>query len=85
MATFKICVRKQRKDLLYPIYINLNRSGDFTVAFATKDTMVASDFVGIVRAKNDPQKMQKTSWTAIKAENVDAPVFTDDIGMSYSP
>ena len=24
---------------------NLNRSGDFTVAFATKDTMVASDFV----------------------------------------
>ena len=56
---------------------NLNRSGDFTVAFATKETMVASDFVGIVSAKNDPQKMQKTGWTAIKAENVDAPVFTD--------
>ena len=48
---------------------NLNRSGDFTVAFATKDTMVASDFVGIVSSKNDPQKMQKTGWTAIKAEN----------------
>ena len=56
---------------------NLNRSGDFTVAFATKETMVASDFVGIVSANNDPQKMQKTGWTAIKAENVDAPVFTD--------
>ena len=56
---------------------NLARCNEFTVAFATKDTMVASDFVGIVSAKNDPEKMQKTGWTAIKAENVNAPVFTD--------
>ena len=56
---------------------NLDRCGDFTVAFATKETMVASDFVGIVSAKNDFQKMQKTGWSAIKADNVNAPVFTD--------
>ena len=56
---------------------NLARCGEFTVAFATKNTMVASDFVGIVSAKNDPEKMQKTGWTAIKSENVNAPVFTD--------
>ena len=56
---------------------NLARCADFTVAFATKDTMVASDFVGIVSAKNDPQKMSKTGWTAVKSENVNAPVFTD--------
>ena len=56
---------------------NLDRCGDFTVAFATKDTMVASDFVGIVSAKSDSLKMQKTGWTAIKADNVDAPVFTE--------
>ena len=56
---------------------NLARCNEFTVAFATKDTMVASDFVGIVSAKNDPEKMQKTGWTAIKADNVNAPVFTD--------
>jgi len=56
---------------------NLNRSGEFTVAFATKKTMVASDFVGIVSAKNDPQKIQKTGWTTIKAENVDAPVISE--------
>ena len=56
---------------------NLTRCNEFTVAFATKDTMVASDFVGIVSAKNDPEKMQKTGWTAIKADNVNAPVFTD--------
>ena len=56
---------------------NLNRCGDFTVAFATKETLIASDFVGIVSAKNNPNKLQKTGWTAIKAENVNAPVFTD--------
>ena len=39
--------------------------------------MVASDFVGIVSAKNDPKKIQKTGWTAIKSDNVNAPVFTD--------
>ena len=56
---------------------NLARCNDFTVAFATKDTMVASDFVGIVSAKNDPEKMKKTGWTAVKSNNVNAPVFTD--------
>ena len=56
---------------------NLARCPEFTVAFATKDTMVASDFVGIVSAKNDPQKMQKTGWQIVKAENVNAPVFTN--------
>ena len=56
---------------------NLNRCGEFTVAFATKETMETSDFVGIVSAKNDPKKMEKTGWTAIKSEYVNAPVFTD--------
>ena len=56
---------------------NLARCNEFTVAFATKDTLVASDFVGIVSAKNDPQKIQKTGWVAIEAENVNAPVFTN--------
>ncbi|MBQ8603178.1 MAG: flavin reductase family protein [Bacteroides sp.] len=56
---------------------NLARCNEFTVAFATKETMVASDFVGIVSAKNDPDKIQKTGWTAVKSENVNAPVFTD--------
>lgn len=56
---------------------NLARCNEFTIAFATKDTLVASDFVGIVSAKNDPLKIQKTGWTTIKSENVNAPVFTD--------
>ena len=56
---------------------NLNNCPDVTVAFATQETMVAADFVGIVSAKNDADKMAKTGWNVEKAENVNAPVFTD--------
>ncbi len=56
---------------------NLNLKGEFTVAFATAETMEAADFVGIVSQKNDPDKMEKTHWTIQKSENVDAPIFTD--------
>lgn len=56
---------------------NLNLCGDFTVAFATKQTLVEADFVGVVSAKKDSSKMEKTGWTAVPSENVKAPVFTD--------
>ena len=52
-------------------------NGEFTVAFATAQTMVASDFVGIVSAKNDPEKVIKTSWHVEKAPNINAPLFRD--------
>lgn len=56
---------------------NLNRCGDFTVAFATIDTLVAADYVGLVSGKKEPAKVQKAGWTVAKAEQVNAPVFTD--------
>lgn len=56
---------------------NLNRCGDFTVAFATEKTLVASDYVGIVSAGKEPDKIAKTGWKEEKAGNVNAPVFTD--------
>ena len=56
---------------------NLNERGEFTVAFATRNTLVAADYVGIVSAKNDPAKMEKTGWTVIPSKNVDAPVFAE--------
>ena len=52
-------------------------NGEFTVAFATAETMVASDFMGIVSAKNDPEKMAKTGWQVEKAPNVNAPLFKE--------
>ncbi len=54
---------------------NLERCGEFTLAFATADTMAAADYVGIVSAKTHKDKIERTGWTWSKAENVDAPVF----------
>ncbi len=65
---------------------NLKLGGEFTVAFATKKTMVASDFVGIVSAKNDPKKMEKTGWNIEKATMVNAPGvhrFPNDPGVPH--
>ena len=56
---------------------DLDETGGFTVAFATVETLVASDFVGIVSLKNDPEKIQKTGWTVLHAEHVNAPVFKE--------
>lgn len=56
---------------------NLNRCGEFTVSFATEATLVAADYVGIVSARNNPDKMLSTGWTAVKAEKVNAPVFAE--------
>lgn len=54
---------------------NLNRNGEFTLAFATEDTLVASDYVGIVSARSHSDKIVRTGWTSVKAEHIDAPVF----------
>lgn len=56
---------------------NLNHNGEFTVAFATKETLVAADYVGIVSAKNEASKMTRVGWNIEKALQVNAPVFTD--------
>jgi flavin reductase (DIM6/NTAB) family NADH-FMN oxidoreductase RutF len=56
---------------------NLKDNDDFTVTFATVDTLVASDYVGIVSGRKTPDKMQKTGWTVEKAPNVNAPLFKE--------
>lgn len=57
--------------------VNLNANPDFTVAFATKDTLVAADYVGLVSGKKAKDKVAHTGWTVVKGEHVNAPVFTD--------
>ena len=52
-------------------------NGEFTVAFATTKTLIAADYVGIVSAKKEPRKIEKTHWKVEKALKVNAPVFTD--------
>ena len=56
---------------------NLAENPEFTVAFATVDTMPAADYVGITSGRNTPNKMKKAGWTAEKAPDVNAPLFKE--------
>lgn len=55
---------------------NLRRCGEFTVAFATADSHVAADYVGIVSGRKTHDKVARAGWQSVKATNVNAPVFS---------
>lgn len=57
--------------------VNLLANPDFTVAFATKETLVAADYVGIVSGKKVKDKVARTGWKVEKGATVYAPVSTD--------
>jgi len=56
---------------------NIRLNKEFTVSFATKKTVMASDYVGLVSANKEPNKINKAGLTPIKAENVNAPLFKE--------
>ena len=49
----------------------------FTVSMGTADKVVACDYVGIVSANNEPDKMKKAGFTTVKSEFVDAPIIKE--------
>ena len=54
---------------------NLKVSEAFSLAFATKDTVEAADYVGIVSQNREPDKIKKAGLTFTKSEKVHAPIF----------
>ena len=56
---------------------NLAVNNEFTVAFATTDTMVAADYVGLASGRNTSDTIERAGWTAEKAPNVNAPLFKE--------
>lgn len=55
---------------------NIKLNKEFTVSFATKDTLVISDYFGIASA-NDTDKISQSGVSVIKAENVNAPIVEE--------
>jgi flavin reductase (DIM6/NTAB) family NADH-FMN oxidoreductase RutF len=55
---------------------NLQFNKNFTVAFATKETMIASDYFGMETGAKI-NKIEKTGFTAIKSKHVNAPMFEE--------
>ncbi len=56
---------------------NLAVTGAFTVSFATEDTVVASDYVGIESGRKVPNKFEKSGFHATKSEFVNAPLIDE--------
>ena len=54
---------------------NLRKRPAFTLAFATPETMAASDYVGIVSGADVPDKVARAGLGAEKSPRVDAPLF----------
>ena len=60
---------------------NIQKTGAFTISFATANTVVACDQVGIVSANDIPDKFTKAGFHATKSEYVNAPII-DELPMT---
>ncbi|MBR6670556.1 MAG: flavin reductase [Ruminococcus sp.] len=67
-----ICVSEDHKTTA-----NILSRKAFTVSIADAENVIAADYVGVVSRNNEPDKIKKASWTAVKSENVDAPLFNE--------
>ena len=56
---------------------NIKKNKEFTVSFATANTVAACDYVGIVSANDVPDKFARAGFTAERAESVNAPVIKE--------
>lgn len=71
-AQVSICLSATHKTVK-----NLLKTKAFTVAMADLKNVVPADFVGIVSANDEPDKLLKTGWTMRKGEFVNAPIFDE--------
>ena len=56
---------------------NIKVKKAFTISFADKAHLVSADYVGLVSAKNEPKKVEKSGFHVVKSEFVDAPLVID--------
>lgn len=56
---------------------NIKLHKAFTVSFATKSTVVAADYVGIVSGNNEKDKIKKAGLRDVPSKKVHAPLFEE--------
>ena len=61
---------------------NFEKTGAFTVSFATEDTMIPCDYVGVVSANDVPDKFAKAGFHATKSSRVNAPLI-DELPIAF--
>ena len=56
---------------------NIKKAGAFTLSFATAQTVVPCDYVGIVSANDVPDKFERAGFHATKSAHVNAPIIEE--------
>ena len=56
---------------------NIQATGAFTISFATAETVASCDYVGLVSANDEPNKLAKAGFHTTKSEFVNAPVIAE--------
>ena len=56
---------------------NIKKTEAFTVSFATADTVVPCDYVGIASGNNTPNKFERAGFHAVKSDFVNAPIIEE--------
>ena len=56
---------------------NIDKTKEFTISFGDASHVVECDYVGIVSANKDADKMKKSKFTTSKAEYVNAPIINE--------
>ena len=56
---------------------NIRKNKAFTVSLATKKTVEASDYVGLVSKAKEPKKLEKAGLHPFKSAKVNAPLFEE--------
>lgn len=67
-----VCIDKSHKS-----YENIVERKALTLSFATYDTMVAADYIGLVSQNQCPDKLDRSGLKVIKSDFVDAPLFEE--------
>lgn len=67
-----ICVGERHKTVA-----NILKSGAFTVSMGDAAHVVACDYFGLVSGNDVENKVEKAGFHAVKAENVNAPLFEE--------
>ena len=56
---------------------NIKKTGAFTLSFATAETVIPCDYVGIVSANDIPDKLARAGFHTLKSELVNAPIIEE--------
>lgn len=67
-----VCIDKGHKS-----FRNIEESKALTLSFATYDTMIPADYVGLVSQHKDERKIEKSGLTPVRSEFVNAPIFKE--------